>query len=288
MRHCPLPSGNEQRRGVKRNESVVTAHPEIMTVFRNFATAFVLFAALQVLGGNGGGSFMETPLPADAASGRDASTMRPQYHLPLDGSAAWSGRDAAAAKPAIVHGASKWVDGVAGKGLDISRWAYDQATALVADGVPGVSTRRGTVAFWFKPHWEQKDGEKHVVFSARSRTWRPFRFYLIKGTDGRLDVSFVEKAQIQFLRTGFFEKDVWTHIALAWDAKDGSVTLYRDGKTVDRKTNPGAFAIEDESADLLLQCGDGTDRFKANVGNGVYDDIRLYDAAFSETDAFLL
>ena len=236
-----------------------------MTALRHLATASVLFAA-----------FVAAAEPA------------PQYHLPLDGSAAWSGRDAAAAKAAVVHGASKWVDGVAGKGLDISRWAYDQATALVADGVPGVSTRRGTVAFWFKPHWEQKDGEKHVVLSARSRTWRPFRFYFIKGAEGRLDVSFVEKGQVQFLRTDFFEKDVWTHIALAWDAKDGSVTLYRDGKTVDRKTNPGAFAIEDESADLLLQCGDGTDRFKANVGNGVYDDIRLYDAAFSETDAFLL
>ena len=236
-----------------------------MTALRPLATASVLFAA-----------FVAAAEPA------------PQYHLPLDGSAAWSGRDAADAKQAVVHGASKWVDGVAGKGLDISRWAYDQATALVADGIPGVSTRSGTVAFWFKPHWEQKDGEKHVVLSARSQTWRPFRFYFIKGAEGRLDVSFVEKGQVQFLRTDFFEKDAWTHIALAWDAKDGSVTLYRDGKTVDRKTNPGAFAIEDETADLLLQCGDGTDRFKANVGNGVYDDIRLYDAAFSETDAFLL
>ena len=217
-----------------------------------------------------------------------AASPAPQYHLPLDGDAGWAGRDAASAKPAIVHGAAKWTDGVVGKGLDVSRWAYDQATALVADGVPGVSTRRGTVAFWFKPHWDQKDGEKHVVFSARSRAWRPFRLYFIKGAEGRLDVSFVEKSQVQFLRTGFFEKDVWTHVALAWDAKDGTVTLYRDGKMVDRKTNPGAFDIEDETADLLLQCGEGTDRFKANVGNGAYDDIRIYDVAFSETDAFLL
>ena len=212
----------------------------------------------------------------------------PQYHLPLDGDATWAGRDAAAAKPAVVHGAAKWTDGAVGRGLDVSRWAYDQVTALVANGVSGVSTRRGTVAFWFKPHWEQKDGEKHVVLSVRSRTWRPFRFYFIKGAEGRLDVSFVEKSQIQFLRSGFFEKDVWTHVALAWDAKDGSVALYRDGKLVERKTATAAFDITDETADLLLQCGDGTDRFKANVGDGVYDDIRLYDAALSESDIYLL
>ena len=212
----------------------------------------------------------------------------PQFQLPLDGGAEWSGRDAAKARPAVVHGAAKWVDGAIGKGLDVSRWAYDQATALVADGVPGVSTRRGAVAFWFKPHWAPKDGEKHVVLYARSRTWRPFRFYFIEGTDGRLDVSFVEAEQVQFLRSGFFEKDAWTHVALTWDAGDGTVALFRDGKLVERKTVQATFGIQDETADLLLQCGDGTDRFQANVGNGVYDDIRLYDAPLSETDVFRL
>ena len=217
-----------------------------------------------------------------------AAASAPQYHLPLDGDAVWAGRDAARARPAVVYGAAKWTEGVSGKGLDVSRWAYDQTTALVADALPGVSTRRGAVAFWFRPHWEKGDGEKHVVFSARSPAWRPLRIYFVKGKDGRLDVSFVEKHQVQFLLGEFFEKDVWTHVALSWDARDGSVSLYRDGAPVGRKVDPGAFDVPEETTDLLLQCGDGTDRFNACVGDGVYDDIRLYDEPLSEAKAFLL
>ena len=217
-----------------------------------------------------------------------AAPSAPQYHLPLDGDAAWAGRDAARARPAVVYGAAKWTEGVSGKGLDVSRWAYDQTTALVADALPGVSTRRGAVAFWFRPHWEKGDGEKHVVLSARSPAWRPLRIYFVKGKDGRLDVSFVEKHQVQFLLGEFFEKDVWTHVALSWDARDGSVILYRDGAPVGRKVDPGAFDVPEETTDLLLQCGDGTDRFNACVGDGVYDDIRLYDEPLSEAEAFLL
>ena len=83
-----------------------------------------------------------------------ASAQTPQYLLPLDGDTAWSGRDGAAAKPAIIHGASKWTEGVSGKALQVTRHAYDQVTALVADSLPNVSTRHGTLAFWFRPEWE--------------------------------------------------------------------------------------------------------------------------------------
>ena len=212
----------------------------------------------------------------------------PQYLLPLDGDAAWSGRDAAKAKPAIVHGAAKWADGVSGKGLDISRWAYDQATSLVADGLPGVSTRHGTFAFWFKPHWDQGDGERHIVLGGRSTTWRPFKFYMNKGANGKLELSVVEARQLQFLRNDFFKKDIWTHVAFTWDSESGAVCLYRDGRLVERKANPAAFEIADTTVDLFLQFGDGTDRFKAVVGDGVYDDVRVYDQALSEADIFLI
>ena len=46
-----------------------------------------------------------------------ANAATPQYILALDGDAAWSGRDGASVKPAVVHGAAKWVDGVSGKAL---------------------------------------------------------------------------------------------------------------------------------------------------------------------------
>ena len=212
----------------------------------------------------------------------------PQYHLPLDGDATWCGRDAARAKPAIVHGAAKWVDGVSGRGLDVSRWAYDQVTALVADGLPNVSTRHGTFAFWFKPHWDPGDGEKHILLRGFSRARRPFVFYLYKLPGGKLELSVVEAKQVQFLQRDFLKKESWTHIAFTWDAASNTVRLYRDGKLVKAMTDSAAFDIPDDTADIIMQFGDGTDRFKANVGDGIYDDVRLYDSALSEADIFLL
>ena len=213
---------------------------------------------------------------------------RPQYHLALDGDAAWGGRDGSAAKPAVVSGASKWVDGVSGRALDVSRHAYDQVTALVAEKVPGVSTRHGTVAFWFRPRWNQLDGERHVIIGARADEWRPFRFYMTKGKNGILELSLVEARQVQFLKKDMIKKDAWTHLAFTWNSADGAVCLYQDGKLVERKANLPAFDIKDDRVSLSLQCGDGTDRFKAVVGDGLYDDIMIFDEALAPDEVFIL
>lgn len=212
----------------------------------------------------------------------------PRFHLALDGSTAWGGTDGDKVAPAVVYGASKYVDGISGQGLDIRRHAYDQVTALVADRLPGFGTRRGTAAFWFKPHWNQLDPETHRIFNGQATNWRKFRFYLVKGRNGTLDLTFAPSRQIQFLRRDVFRKDEWAHVAFTWNAADGSVRFYVNGKLVERKDNAAAFDFPDERVDLVFQCGEGTDRFKANVGDGVYDDIRFYDEPLSESDVFLL
>lgn len=212
----------------------------------------------------------------------------PRFHLALDGSTVWGGTDGDKVKPAVVHGASKYVDGVSGQGLDVRRHAYDQVTALVAERLPGFNTRRGTVAFWFRPHWNQNDSETHRILGGQAANWRPFRFYMVKGGNGTVDFSFVPSRQIQFLLRDVFRKDEWAHVAFTWNAADGSVRLYVNGRLVDRKGNTSAFAFPDERVDLMFQCGEGTDRFKANVGDGVYDDIRFYDEPLTESDIFVL
>ena len=212
----------------------------------------------------------------------------PQYLLAFDGDATWSGRDGANVKPAIVHGGAKWSQGVSGKALLVSRHAYDQVTAVVSDVRPNGSTRHGTLAFWFRPTWDQLDGEKHYIFGSHSDKWRPFRIYMIKSPNGQLDVSFVESKQVQFIQKDVFKKNTWTHIALTWDATDGKVCIYQDGKLRAQKAAPAAFNIPDETVSFLLECGDGTDRFKATVGDGLYDDLRIYDSALSADDVFIL
>lgn len=212
-----------------------------------------------------------------------------QYQINFDGSVKWSGRDAALAKPPVVYGASKFVEGVSGQALEIKRHAYDQVTALVADPVPGISTRTGSAAFWFKPHWDQMDKEHHRIFCGSATKWRPFRFYLIKGKGGMIELTFAPGSQIQFLdRSPIFAKDKWTHVAFTWDASSGSVSLYFDGKLKATKVDPTKFSFPDERTDLVFQCGEGTDRFKADVGDGAYDDIRFYDAVLTADEVYAL
>ena len=228
-------------------------------------------------------SFAAFALSVGAAS---AATL--QYRLALDGDAAWSGRDAAKAGAAIVHGRADWVDGVSGQALSIRRHAYDQATALVGGPLPGVSTRAGTIAFWFRPDWDEFDGASHRLLTVRDEKWRPFRFLLAKGEVGRFELSLFASTQIQILRKDVFRKGEWTHIAFSWNAADGSLCLYADGKLVERKADANAFKNLPETIDAHLECGEGTDRFTAKVGDGTYDEIRFYDAALPAGDIFVL
>ena len=227
-------------------------------------------------------------LPAAVFAAVCAYAAAPQYHLALDGDAVWGGRDGASAKPAVVYGAAKWQDGVSGKSLLIARHAYDQVTALVSEPLPNVSTRKGTVAFWFRPGWDQVDGERHSIIAGRDQNWRPFRFYMTKGKNNVLELSLVQAKQVQFLKKDLFKKDAWTHLAFTWDASTGEVCLYKDGKLLDRRENAAALENKSDTVGLVLQCGDGTDRFKANVGDGAYDDIRIYDEALKAEDIFIL
>ena len=225
--------------------------------------------------------FLLTPLAVSAAD--------IQYQITFDGAVKWSGRDAALAKPPVVYGASKYVDGVSGQGLDIRRHAYDQVTALICDKMPKFNTRTGTAAFWFKPHWNQMDPESHRIFCGNATRWRPFRFYLIKGKNGVIELTFAPSRQFQFLlHQPVFTKEKWSHVAFTWDRKTSSVSLYVDGKLLQRLADAAKFDFPDDQTDLVFQCGEGSDRFKANVGDGVYDDIRFYDVALSEDEIFAI
>ncbi len=218
-----------------------------------------------------------------------ASAADIQYQITFDGQVKWGGRDAALAKQPIVYGASKYVDGVSGQGLEIKRHAYDQVTALVCDQMPNFNTRTGTASFWFKPHWNQMDKEMHRIFCGGATKWRPFRFYLIKGKNGVIELTFAPSHQFQFLVSApIFTKDKWAHVAFTWDRKTASVSLYVDGKLINRLSDAAKFNFPDDRVDLVFQCGEGTDRFKANVGDGVYDDIRFYDTALSADEIFAL
>ena len=234
-------------------------------------------------------SLMTGVLAGVCLAGADAFGAEPLCVFPLDGTGEAVVRAGAVPAKGVVYGRETWVKGVSGQGLDVRRHAYDQATCFIVDPVKDVSAKEGTVAFWFKPHWAENEPGSHTIVSAREKGWKPFRFYLVKGERGSVELSVVAPRQVQLFKKGIFKKDVWTHVAFTWCAATGEVVLYADGKPVARRPNKDAFGYPEPRATMILACGDGSsDRFKAKTGDGVYDDIRLYDAALSETEIFQL
>ena len=234
-------------------------------------------------------SLMTGVLAGVCLAGADAFGAEPLCVFPLDGTGEAVVRAGAAPAKGVVYGRETWVKGVSGQGLDVRRHAYDQATCFIVDTVKDVSAKEGTVAFWFKPHWAENEPGSHTIVSAREKGWKPFRFYLVKGEGGAVELSVIAPRQVQLFKKGIFKKDVWTHVAFTWCAATGEVALYADGKPVARRPNKDAFGYPEPRATMILACGDGSsDRFKAKTGDGVYDDIRLYDAALSETEIFQL
>ena len=234
-------------------------------------------------------SLMTGVLAGVCLAGADAFGAEPLCVFPLDGTGEAVVRAGAVPAKGVVYGRETWVKGVSGQGLDVRRHAYDQATCFIVDPVKDVSAKEGTVAFWFKPHWAENEPGSHTIVSAREKGWKPFRFYLVKGERGAVELSVVAPRQVQLFKKGIFKKDVWTHVAFTWCAATGEVVLYADGKPVARRPNKDAFGYPEPRATMILACGDGSsDRFKAKTGDGVYDDIRLYDAALSETEIFQL
>lgn len=224
-----------------------------------------------------------------ALAGLFAAAAEPLCVFPLDGTGEAVVRPGGRAAKGVVYGREAWAKGVSGQGLDVRRHAYDQVTCFVADRIEGVSTKAGTVAFWFRPHWAENEPEAHWIVSAHEVGWKPWRFYMVKGANGVLDLSLCAPGQVQIRMRNVFKKDVWSHLAFTWDAPTGTLVLYVDGKEAARRTLPEAFTFPAPTAAVQFACGDGSsDRFKAKVGDGVYDDVRLYDAALPAAEVLQL
>ncbi len=213
----------------------------------------------------------------------------PMFYIPLDDSADVVGPKGQTVAAGLVHGRTGYLPGVAGKALDVRRHAYDQVTALVFEKMPAMDCNAGTVSFWFKPHWSETDPDGYRIFCGRDSQWKGFRFYFIKTKSGSVELSVCAPTQIQILKKDLLKKEEWAHIAFTWDTGKGEVRLYVNGREAGNRTVPNAFKRQETPISLNLYCGDeSTDRFKAAVGEGVYDEIRIFDQALTDTEIFLL
>ena len=215
------------------------------------------------------------------------SATEPVLYMPMDGSADILGKDGKKLSAGIVHGEAGYQPGVIGQALDVKRHAYDQVTAATFTRLPELDTGDGTISFWFKPHWKESDPEAYPIITGRDDAWK-FRFYLLKLKDGTIELSVCVPGQLQILKKNLFKQEEWHHVAFTWSRDKNEARLYINGKMVGNRIRPGAYQ------QLPLQkfnifCGkENTDRFKAEVGNGLYDEIKYFDRALDDAEIFKL
>lgn len=213
------------------------------------------------------------------------AASEPLFYMPLDGSADVVGSDGGNLKGGVVHGKSGYVAGVSGKALEVKRHAYDQVTAVNFAGLPEADWNEGTVSFWFKPFWKETDPESIPVFTANGKN---FRFYFVKGKGGYMELSVCPPRQLQILRKNVLKQGEWAHVAFSWSTKTGEAALYINGRLAGKKADPSRVEKLERQSPSIWLGNAGSDRFKAKVGNGLYDEIRIFDRVLPAAEIFAL
>ena len=214
-----------------------------------------------------------------------AFSVGPRFYLPLDGNSNVSGKNNEVLSPAQIYGQPRYGKGVNGEALELRRYAYDQVTALNLSKLPSMECREGTVSFWFNPLWQGDDSSVNWLFYGISKK---FRCYLIKLPKGKFELSICSPKQRQIIVPQKLTAGTWTHLAFSWNIPKGEVALYINGRVAAKQVKPewkdSNFSF---NAPLSIWLGkQGYDRFKTEVGEGAYDDLRIYDRALSSEEIF--
>jgi hypothetical protein len=131
-----------------------------------------------------------------------------------------------------VVGKSEYTQGVVGKAIDMPEGLKSFIQYPARDSV---DLKKGTMMFWFKPHWEKNlENPRRSLFWVRMKDPSQSVFFALYR-------SFSEKApQNLFICLGWdsgtevdsgriFRKDQWTHLALTWNTERNIAVFYVNG-----------------------------------------------------------
>ena len=213
------------------------------------------------------------------------SATEARFFLPFDGTPDVAGSKGEKYSPAMIFGRNSYVDGVSGKALLVRRHAYDQVTTVNLNKLPEMEWREGTVSFFFRPEWNGGDpGSRWLFYAVQNNN---LRIYFIKNKSGGLELSVcADGVQRQLLVKNPLKAGKWVHLAFSWSIPEGKAAVYLDGKPLRKKSlekwkNPG----------LQLKCSpavwlgkNSSDRFKAEVAEGAFDNLRIYDRCLEDNE----
>lgn len=210
-----------------------------------------------------------------------------RFSVPFDGSGTVADNTGKTLPEILIHGRNTYVSGMSGQALAVRRHAYDQVTAVQLSKLPFTSLRSGTVSFFYRPLGNESMGKPdRTLYRA---VGSDFTAYLIYFADrGALELSVMMPSQRQLLVNQRLKAGKWYHFAFTWDAPEGAMALYIDGKLVKSASRPEWQRPEfnpKTAVDIWLGKG-GADRFSAEVGEGDYDELRFHERALTANEVF--
>lgn len=76
--------------------------------------------------------------------------------------------------------------------------------------------------------------------------------------------------------------------AFSWSTKTGEAALYINGRLAGKRADPSRVEKLERQSPSIWLGNSGSDRFKAKVGNGLYDEIRIFDKVLPAAEIFAL
>ncbi|UKI30682.1 MAG: LamG domain-containing protein [Lentisphaeria bacterium] len=215
------------------------------------------------------------------------SATEPVLYMPMDGSADILGKDG---KKAVRRNRSR--RGGVSAGRDRSGAGCETPCLRSGDGghlhpAAGTRYRRRHDLLLVQAALEGDRSEAYPIITGRDDAWK-FRFYLLKLKNGTIELSVCVPGQVQILKKNLFKQEEWHHVAFTWSRDKNEARLYINGKMVGNRIRPGAYQ-QLPLRKFNIFCGkENTDRFKAEVGNGLYDEIKYFDRALDDAEIFKL
>ena len=183
----------------------------------------------------------------------------------------------------LVYGHSNYQQGMSGKALLVKRYAYDQVTAVNFPKLPEMNLSQGTISFYFKPEWTLNDNKMHYMLCFQAGE---FKIYAVKTKSNKMDVSVCAPKQIQLLAKPRIKNGTWHHFVITWNLREGKAALYMDGLLLAEKSvSPDLIKLPETWKPASMWLGKpGSDRFKAMSGDGLYDELKIFDRYMPSTE----
>ncbi len=138
----------------------------------------------------------------------------------------------------IIHGEATFEPGVEGSCITLNEDGLEAGSGqsvFFNDFNEGdrLSTDKGAVMFWFKPHWDgwERNGKRSLVWIQMKDPDRYFAWYrsfsdsaptalYVSGNDGGVAIDTAD----------CFRNGRWVHLAITWDKDADKIVLYIDGR----------------------------------------------------------